>query len=73
LILLSGFIFSLQAIPEIVRPLACLIPFTYFVQIVRGLLIKQTLFIDLASAYLALLAFMFVFVAASIFKFRRTL
>ena len=71
--LLSGFIFPLEAIPDSVRPLSYIIPFTYFVEIVRGLLIKKTLFIDLANAYLALLAFMFVFVAASIFKFRRTL
>jgi len=72
-ILLSGFIFPLEAIPYSVRPLSYIIPFTYFVEIVRGLLIKQTLLIDLIPAYMALLGFMFVFIGVSIVKFRRTL
>lgn len=72
-ILLSGFIFPIEAIPESVRAASYLIPFTYFVEIIRGLLIKQTLFVDLLHAYGALLAFVVVFVTVSILKFKRTL
>ena len=72
-ILLSGFIFPLEAIPSTVRPISYLIPFTYFVDIIRGLLIKQTLFIDLIHAFISLSAFVVVFVIASIIKFRQTL
>jgi len=72
-ILLSGFIFPLEAIPDTIRPISYAIPFTYFVEIIRGLLIKQTHFIDLADAYAALLGFVFLFVGLSIFKFRKTL
>jgi ABC-2 type transport system permease protein len=72
-ILLSGFIFPLEAIPEYVRPICYTIPFTYFVDIVRGLLIKQTEFSDLLVPYAALLAFVFVFTGASILKFRKTI
>jgi len=71
--LLSGFIFPLEAIPDLVRPISYLIPFTYFVEIIRGLLIKHTLFIDLLPAYTTLLGFVFVCVMASILKFRKTL
>lgn len=71
--LLSGFIFPLEAIPGSVRPLSYVIPFTYFVDIIRGLLIKQTLLSDLLPSLFALTAFALVFVLASIFKFRRTL
>ncbi len=71
--LLSGFIFPLEAIPAIVRPLAYLIPFTYFVEIVRGLLIKQTQFVDLIPAFIALTGFAVLFVLASMVKFKRTL
>ena len=71
--LLSGFIFPLEAIPEAVRYLSSIIPFTYFVEIVRGLLIKKTLLVDLLPAYGALLSFVFVFVGASVMKFRKTL
>ena len=72
-ILLSGFIFPLEAIPESVRLISYAIPFTYFVEIIRGLLIKQTLFSDLLVAYGALTAFVVFFIAASILKFRQTL
>ena len=72
-ILLSGFIFPLEAIPDVVRPISYLIPFTYFVEIIRALLIKQTQFQDLLSAYIALAAFAVLFVSISIMKFRQTL
>ena len=72
-ILLSGFIFPLEAIPDSVRPISYAIPFTYFVEIIRGLLIKKTLFTDLIPAYAALMGFVILFVTASILKFRRTL
>ncbi|HDH07962.1 MAG TPA: ABC transporter permease [Gammaproteobacteria bacterium] len=72
-ILLSGFIFPLEAIPDSVRPISYAIPFTYFVDIIRGLLIKQTQFTDLLPAYASLLFFVFLFITASIIKFRKTI
>lgn len=72
-ILLSGFIFPLEAIPAMVRPISYVIPFTYFVEIIRGLLIKQTQLGDLLPAFTALLGFALLFVTASILKFRRSL
>jgi ABC-2 type transport system permease protein len=72
-ILLSGFIFPLEAIPSVVRPIAYAIPFTYFIEIIRGLLIKQTYYIDLLPSLVALLGFVILFVVASIIKFRQTL
>lgn len=72
-VLLSGFIFPLDAIPAYVRPVSYLIPFTYFVEIIRGLLIKQTLIIDLLNAYVALAGFLVFFVLFAIMRFRKTL
>ncbi len=72
-ILLSGFIFPLDAIPYSVRPISYVIPFTYFVEIVRGLLVKKTLFVDLILPFSALIGFVVVFVTGSIAKFRQTL
>lgn len=72
-ILLSGFIFPLEAIPASVRPISYAIPFTYFVDIIRGLLIKHTQFTDLMAAYASLLFFVFLFISASIIKFRKTI
>lgn len=70
-ILLSGFIFPLEAIPEYIRPISYIIPFTYFVEIIRGLLIKHTLVTDLMHGYLALFSFVIVFVSFSIFIFKK--
>ncbi|MFK5913891.1 MAG: ABC transporter permease [Woeseiaceae bacterium] len=72
-ILLSGLIFPIDAIPEVVRPVSFMIPFTYFVEIIRGLLIKKTLIVDLLPSFFALVGFTFIFVTASIFKFKKTL
>jgi len=72
-ILLSGFIFPLEAIPEYIRPISYLIPFTYFVEIIRGLLIKHTLIADLLYGYLALFSFVIVFVSLSIVIFKKRL
>ena len=70
-ILLSGFIFPLEAIPDYIRPISYVIPFTYFVEIIRGLLIKHTLITDLLYAYFALLVFVIVFVGLSILVFKK--
>ncbi len=72
-ILLSGFIFPMEAIPDSVQPVTLIIPFTYFVEIIRGLLVKHTEFIDLYRDYLALLGFAVFFVLVSIARFRKTL
>ncbi len=72
-VLLSGFIFPLEAVPPIVRPVSYLLPFTFFVDVIRGLLIKHTDLADLLPSYLALAAFVPVIVGGSILKFRRSL
>ena len=72
-ILLSGLIFPIEAIPEMVRPVSYIIPFTYFVEIIRGLLIKHTFIIDLLPSFIALIGFAFAFIAGSITMFRKTL
>lgn len=72
-ILLSGFIFPIEAIPESIRAISYFIPFTYFVEIIRGILVKQTLLVDLMNAYLALSGFVVVFVSVSILKFKKQL
>ncbi|MBN2817182.1 MAG: ABC transporter permease [Campylobacterales bacterium] len=70
-ILLSGFIFPLEAIPEYVRALSYAIPFTYFVEVMRGLLIKHTLLVDMVSSFMALLLFVIVFVGSSVVLFKK--
>lgn len=70
-ILLSGMIFPVEAMPPFIKPIAYIFPLTYFNEIIRGLLIKETLLIDLSLDYLALFGFIVFFSLASIFKFKR--
>ncbi len=71
--LLSGFIFPIEAIPTYLQPISYVIPFTYFVDIIRGLLVKHTLLVDLYYAYAALLGFIVVFVGVSVRIFKKSL
>lgn len=71
--LLSGLVFPIEAIPEFIQPVSYMLPFTYFVEIIRGVLIKETLFTDLAADYAALLGFCLLFLILSIMRFKRYL
>jgi len=72
-ILLSGFIFPIEAMNEYIKPIAYAIPFTYFVEIIRGLLIKETALADLLIYFVALIGFTTLFIGISIMKFKRHL
>ena len=72
-ILLSGFIFPLEAMPPYIRPIAYILPFTYFVEIIRGLLLKANSFFELWTDYLALAGFALLFIVISIRRLEKTL
>jgi len=72
-ILLSGFIFPIEAMPAYIQPVSYMLPFTYFVEIIRGLLIKGNDFTVLAVDFAALTGFAIVFIAISMIRFRKTL
>ena len=72
-ILLSGFIFPVESMPAWVQPVAWLIPFTYFVDIIRGILLKANTLAEMAPQFGALLAFTVVFTVFRIMRFRKTI
>jgi len=72
-ILLSGFIFPVEAMPTYIQPVSYLLPFTYFVEVIRGLLIKGSDISVLVPDFLALAGFAIVFIAITIIRFRKTL
>lgn len=72
-ILLSGFIFPLDAMPAYIRPIAHLLPFTYFVEVIRGLLLKGNGLAVLWPDYLVLAGFAGLFIGLSVWRFRKTL
>jgi len=72
-ILLSGFIFPTEAMPSYIQPVAYIIAFTYFVEIIRGILLKGNDFVELIPYFLVLCGFAVFFTSFSIFRFRKTL
>jgi ABC-2 type transport system permease protein len=72
-ILLSGFIFPLDAIPWGVRWISYLLPLTYFTQISQGIMLRGAPIDSLCLPFMALsLMAAFVFVGA-VLRFRRSL
>jgi ABC-2 type transport system permease protein len=71
-IMLSGFIFPIRSMPWVLRQLTYIIPARYFLQIIRGIMIKGNTTFDLWQSGAALCAICFVamLVAYKRFKLR---
>jgi ABC-2 type transport system permease protein len=71
--MLSGFFFPLAALPAALQFVSQLLPLTYFLIIVRGVITKGATFDLLLPQILALCAFAFVLLGVAILRFRKTL
>lgn len=72
-IILSGFVFPRENMPGLIRELGLLIPLTYFLQILRGIILKGVGVEVLWPQVLALAAFGAVVFGLSANRFRKTL
>ena len=72
-ILLSGFMFPRDAMPEIFYHLGRLLPITYFLEILRGIILKGNSIQLLWGQILALVIFITATLGISIKKFSKTL
>jgi len=72
-ILLSGFMFPIEAMPRMVQNISKLLPATYFIVILRGIILKGTPFRLLITESLVLVLFSFVLLLAAIKKFHKSL
>ena len=70
-ILLSGFIFPLEAMPPWVHAISYLIPMTYFLKIVRGIILKGLGFHDLLGQIWPLLLLAVLVIVFSIKRFSK--
>lgn len=70
-ILLSGYIFPREGMPLPIYGLSFLIPLTYYVKIIRGVVLKGLGFSDLWDQTLPLLGMAITVVTVSILKFRK--
>jgi ABC-2 type transport system permease protein len=72
-IVLSGFMFPREAMPEVIRWIGNLIPLTYFLQIVRGIILKGIGLNYLWTQVVALIGFIAALLTVSIMKFSKKL
>ena len=72
-VLLSGFMFPREAMPHAARWLGMILPLTYFLQVIRGILLKGVGLLELWPQTLALVGFAFLFFAFSTLRFQKQL
>lgn len=72
-ILLSGFIFPREGMPKPIYYLSYTIPLTYYVTIIRGIILKGSGFIELWKQILPLLGMSIGVMTLSVLKFRKRL
>jgi len=72
-ILLSGFMFPRQAMPPLAQWIGAALPLTYFLTILRGVLLKGDGFTELWPEALALVGFAVGLVALSVARFHKTI
>ncbi len=70
-ILLSGFMFPREAMPKIIYYLSNIIPLTYYLDIIRGIILKGIGFSYLIGQVIALLVFSVVLLTLSSLKFKK--
>jgi len=70
-ILLSGFVFPLETIPEEIHPLTYLIPVRYFIEILRGIILRGAPFDALWTQAAALGLYTLVLLTLGGLRFRR--
>lgn len=71
-ILLSGFITPIEAMPWWIRPITYIIPVRYFIDIMRGSLLRGATLVDLGPTLLALAALGVSFLLLAAWRFQRT-
>jgi ABC-2 type transport system permease protein len=72
-LLLSGFMFPFEGMPEPAQWLAELFPLTHFLRIVRGIVLRDAALSLLWQDVWPLLAFFLIFLAVATLRFRKRL
>ena len=72
-IVMSGFVFPIEAIPRWLQPVAWSLPMTYFVDAIRGLTLKGNSVAEQSRDFIVLGGFMVGFFGLSLARFRKQL
>jgi len=72
-ILLSGFMFPFSAMPRAARWIAEIFPFTHFVRLIRGVLVRGAALTELRADVWPLAVFLAVTLGLAVMRFRKRL
>jgi ABC-2 type transport system permease protein len=72
-VLLSGFMFPREAMPKIIYYISNLLPITYFLEILRGIMVKGVGVEYLLNTIISLTCLTLLIIIATMLKFRKTL
>ena len=72
-VILSGFMFPRASMPDIIYAMSCVVPLTYFLEIVRGIVLRGAMWIDLWDETLILIGFFFLFLTIAVSRFKKQL
>ena len=72
-ILLSGFIFPRSNMPDLIYPLTFLFPVTYFIEILRGVILRGAGFMELAHWIMGLAVCSSCILSISLWRFQKSL
>jgi len=70
-VILSGFMFPRASMPFIIYILTFVVPLTYFLEIVRGIILRGAGWIDLWDEAAILMGFFVIFLAFAVSRFRK--
>jgi ribosome-dependent ATPase len=70
-VLLSGFMFPRSEMPSWIYPISCILPATYYIEILRGVILRDADVIDLMPHILNLLLCGVAIMAMSLMRFRK--
>jgi ABC-type multidrug transport system permease subunit len=72
-LLLSGFVFPIEPMPWFIKWISYSLPLTYYLDIIRGVVIKSGGFVDLYTPFFLLILSTVVLIGISIARFRKQL
>jgi ABC-type multidrug transport system permease subunit len=72
-VLLSGFMFPRSEMPSVIYVITFAIPVTYFIEILRGIVLRGSTWNDVLPHVVGLSACLFVILALAVFRFRKQL
>jgi ABC-2 type transport system permease protein len=70
-ILLSGYMFPREAMPKVIHGLSTVLPLTYFIKVLRGIILKGNGFAELYEEFFILVVFGLGFLILATLKFKK--